>query len=43
MADKKDTIEPISGTFEDVVSAIAPKATQQTQPESVFDEAFEVV
>lgn len=28
MADKKDTIEPIRGTFEDVVNSIVPKVTK---------------
>jgi hypothetical protein len=33
MADKKDPIEPIDGTFEDVVNAVAPRARPSRAPE----------
>lgn len=43
MADKKDTIEPIRGTFEDVVNSIVPKVTKAAPTTVLSGDNFEVV
>tara|TARA_R110002110_G_scaffold289100_2_gene503402 strand:+ start:260 stop:1357 length:1098 start_codon:yes stop_codon:yes gene_type:complete len=43
MADKKDTIEPIRGTFDEVVAAVAPKVTKAAPIELLEGDNFEVV
>lgn len=43
MAEKKDTIEPIRGTFEDVVNSIVPKVTRAAPAALLSGDNFEVV
>jgi len=43
MADKKNTIEPIRGTFDEVVAAIAPKVTKAAPAVLLSGDNFEVV
>lgn len=43
MADKKDTIEPIRGTFDDVVNSIVPKVTKAAPAAVLSGDNFEVV
>lgn len=43
MAKKKDTIEPIRGTFDEVVAAVAPKVTKAAPIEISSGDNFEVV
>lgn len=43
MAKKPDIIEPIRGTFDEVVAAIAPKATKAASVEVLSGGNFEVV
>lgn len=43
MPKKGDTIEPIKGSFDEVVAAVAPKVTKRAPPELVSGDNFEVV
>lgn len=43
MAENKDAIEPIRGTFDEVVDAIAPKLTKRAPAELISGDNFEVV